>query len=239
MLNYRIIDLNTYPHKAHLEYFMSMNTPHVQLTAQVDVTDLHQFCKREGCSFFLSFLHIVALSADSIPQFRQRIHRLTPEEMLMPEHAGAPAEGLLAGVEIREYDESPTSHTESTGNELYCYCSLYHHMPWNEYISKASDAQQRARISGTLDEDDEIEAFYFPTCVPWIHYTECVHPAGGAADSNPRFSWGKYEEDHRGRLMMPLTVMVHHGLVDGLQIGKFYGNVEKNMTALIEGSLPF
>lgn len=93
----------------------------------------------EGCSFFLAFLHVVALSADSIPQLRQRLHKLSPEEMTDPRHAGAKKEGLLAGLEIREYEQCPTSHTEATGNELYCYCALYHHMPWKAYDAAYDD----------------------------------------------------------------------------------------------------
>lgn len=239
MINYKIIDIDTYPHRAHLEYFMTMTAPHASMTANVDVTELKEFCRREGCSFFLTFLHIVALSADSVVQLRQRLHKLTDEEMKDPRHAGAKKDGVLAGLEIREYEQSPTSHTESTGDELYCYCSLYHHMPWKEYILAAVEMQKKARCEGSLEEDEEIEAFYFPTCIPWVHYTDVVHPVVDAYDSNPRFSWGKYEEDYRGRLMMPLTIAVHHGLVDGLQIGKFYANVEKNMAAFVKGELEY
>lgn len=239
MLAYRVLDLETYPRRAHLEYFMSMEHPQVNVTSEVDVTDLKDFCKRENCSFFLSFLHIAALSADAVPQFRQRLHRLTPEELLLPEHASVPRDGFLAGVEIREYAQSPTSHTEPTHDEMYCYCTLSHHMPWNEYIALAAERQKQAREAGSLEEDDEIEGFYFPTCLPWFHYSDIVHPMTDRYDSNPRFSWGKFEENFRGRLMMPLTVAVHHGLVDGLHIGKFYANVEKNMAALINGSLSF
>ena len=97
MIDYKVIDMDTYPHKAHLDYFMSMQHPQVNLTSDIDVTDLIGFCKQEGCSFFLSFMHIVALSADEIPQFRQRIHRLSEDKF-----------------EIREYSQSPTSNTEPT-----------------------------------------------------------------------------------------------------------------------------
>lgn len=239
MIDYKIIDLETYPRRAHLEYFMSMEHPQFNTTVNVDVTKLYDFCKREKNSFFLSFVHIAALSADSIPQFRQRVHRLTEEELQFPEHAAAPADGVLAGVEIREYIQSPTSHTESAGNELYCYCCLNHHIPWREYISYAGEQQRKAREKGTLEEDPEIEAFYFPTCIPWIHYNDFVHPMTDRFDSNPRFSWGKFEEDYRGRLMMPLTVAAHHGLVDGIHVGKFYANVEKNLSALVEGRLDY
>lgn len=238
MIDYKIIDLDTYKRKAHLEYFMSMQSPQTGLTVEVDVTDLKEFCKKEGCSFFLTFMHVVALSADSIPQFRQRLHKLTPEELTDPKHSRAPKEGLFKDLEIREYEESPTSNTESRGDEeMYCYCTNRHHMPWKEYIETATKNQAEARKNGTLDEDAEIEAFYFPTCVPWVRYLDCVHPWGDCYDSNPRFSWGKFEENFKGRLMMPLTVRVHHGLVDGLQIAKFYEAVNVNIGKLIAGEL--
>lgn len=235
MIKYKIIDLDTYKRRAHLEYFMSMNCPQTGITANVDVTKLKEFCKKENCSFFLAFMHIVALSADSIPQFRQRLHRVTPEERKNPEHEKAPIDGPFKDLEIREYEESPTSNTESTGDEMYCYCTNFHHVPWKEYIETATKRQAEARKNGTLEEDSEIEAFYFPTCVPWIHYTDCIHPWGDNFDSNPRFSWGKFEEDFKGRLMMPLTVVVHHGLVDGLQIARFYENINSNIDKLING----
>lgn len=239
MIDYRVIDLETYPRKAHLKYFMSMQYPQTCVTADVDVTDLRRFCRAENCSFFLAFLHVVALSADSIPQFRQRIHRLTPEELLLPKYASFPKSGSLSGFEIREYSQSPTSHTESAGNDLYGYCCLRHHMPWNEYIVSATEQQRKIRENLSLDEDSEIEAFYFPSCIPWIRFSQIIHPMVDRFDSNPKFSWGKYSEDFRGRLMMPLTVAVHHGLVDGLQLGKFYAEVEKNMAALIAGTLEY
>jgi len=227
MIEYKVIDLNTFPRRAHLEHFMGMERPQLNITAEVDVTALTEFCKREGCSFFLAFLHVVVLSADSVPQLRQRIHRLS----------AASGKDALADIEVREYAECPSSHTESTGDELYCYCELHHHMPWAEYIAMAAETQRQAREKGSLEENADVEAFYFPTCLPWVRYCELVHPMADRFDSNPRFSWGKYGEDFRGRRMMPLTVAAHHGLVDGIHLGKFYEAVEKNMAALTEGRL--
>lgn len=237
MIEYKIIDLNTYARRSHLEYFMAMECPHAGLTVEVDVTDLLEFTKKEGVSFFLTFLHVVSLSADSIPQFRQRIHRLTEEELYDPKHAGAIKEGPLAGIEIREYVEGFTSHTESTGDDLYCYCDLRHHLPWAEYIKMATERQQIARKSGTLDECDDIAAAYFATCTPWFHFVGVLHPTENRYDSNPRLAWGKFEKDYRGRTMIPVNVQFHHGLIDGRQIGDFYKNIELNIAALIEGRL--
>lgn len=239
MTDYRIIAMDTNPHLKHLEYFMGMMYPQLTITAMVDVTALRQFCKQENCSFFLTFLHITALSADSIPQLRQRLHQLTPEEMLLPGHNGAPTEGPLAGLEIREYEQCPTSHTEAAGKDLYGYCVLRHHMPWQEYITAAAKAQQEAREKGSLEEDKDIESCFFATCLPWIHYCSMTHPVTDRFDSNVRFSWGKFQEDCLGRMLMPLTIVAHHGLADGIHIGRFYENVDKNMAALVEGRLDY
>ena len=57
--------------------------------------------------------------------------------------------------------------------------------------------------------------------VTWREY-ELIQPTAGDDESNPRISWGKYAPDWRGRLMMPVTLMAHHGLVDGVHIARFY-----------------
>jgi len=48
-----------------------------------------------------------------------------------------------------------------------------------------------------------------------------LHPA----DSVPRIAWGKFFEDGEF-LKMPLGVQVHHALVDGVHMGRFYEKVQ-------------
>lgn len=240
MIDYRIVDLDTYKRKDILKHFLSYDSPKTGFTVDIDVTALIEFCKKEHCSFFLTFLHILALSADSIPQFRYRLHRLTPEEKMDPKHSKCTDKGPFKDLEVREYSKCLTSHTESQDDEVYCYCFLDHYMPWKEYIETAAAIQQKARKDPSLTNNREaIEVYYFLSCVPWVHYTNCIHPWGDRFDSNPRIGWGKYEADFRGRMMMPLTVNVHHGLVDGQHMAKFYKAVEENIEKLIAGIDPF
>ena len=69
---------------------------------------------------------------------------------------------------------------------------------------------------------------YYISTVPWLHYTQVIQPTGGSEDSNPRFVWGKFEEKD-GRVTMPLSVLAHHALVDGLHIARFYEAFNKQM----------
>lgn len=207
---YRKIDMETFPRKAHFDYFCSMTNPYVGVTVQVDVSDLVSFCKREHCSFYVTMIHLAALAADGVPEFRQRIR-----------------DGGIV-----EYGACPTSHIELLEDGTYCYCALRHELPFKDYLAYAEKERQRCREHPSIEEEEDAESEYFISCLPWLHYTAVVQPTTQNGDSNPRITWGKYEENERGRKLLPVTVLVHHALVDGLQLAQFYANLEKEIMKL-------
>ena len=75
---------------------------------------------------------------------------------------------------------------------------------------------------------------YFISAVPWLHYTALLQPVAGGDESNPRITWGRYEKNHEGKMMMPLTVLAHHSLMDGIHIARFFENVKQGMKYLQE-----
>ena len=206
------IDMATYPRRDHFEHFYGMAYPYVGVTVDVDVTDLLALCREKGYSFYLMVLHAVALAADKVDEFRRRI-----------DDGG-----------IVEYDECPTSHTELKPDGTYAYCTLHHHMPLAEYLQKAEAARAAARESGSIEEEAEVQSMYFISTLPWLHYTQLIQPVACGDESNPRFTWGKYRQNAEGRMMMPLSVLVHHALADGVHIAKFYDEFEKQMKHLLD-----
>jgi chloramphenicol O-acetyltransferase type A len=48
-------------------------------------------------------------------------------------------------------------------------------------------------------------------------------------DSIPRFAWGKFSEEGES-LKMPLDVQAHHGLMDGLHMGRFFMLVQEYLS---------
>lgn len=210
-MGFQKIDMNKFARRKHFDYFSSLQYPYVGLTANVDVTELVQFCKGRGYSFFLTFLHIVALSADEIREFRQRIRN----------------------KEIVEYSHCPTSHIELLDNETYCYCVLHHNLPLAEYIVYGEETRKRCRANGNFEENSEVESMYFISSVPWLHYTALIQPVAGGEDSNPRITWGRFQRDHNGKEQLPVTILAHHGLMDGIHIARFYQNLEKNIRKIM------
>ncbi len=206
----RKIDLENYPRRKHFEYFRGLQNPYFGVTVNVDVTELVRLCKERRLSFYLAFMHCVALAADSVVELRQRI---------------------IDG-EIWEYESCPTSHTELLEDGTYCYCTLHHHMSGEEFFEYAEKQRLAARDAASLEEDGDPTGMYFITSLPWLHYTSLIQPTGD--DSNPRISWGKFEADFKGTLMLPVTLLVHHGLADGSHAAAFYRQLEKAIVRLIE-----
>ena len=206
------IDLDTYPRRDHFNHFCAMAYPYAGVTGDVDVTDLLSLCREKGYSFYLMVLHAVALAADEVPEFRRRI-----------DHGG-----------IVEYDECPTSHIELKPDGTYAYCTLRHHMPLAEYLAQAESARTAAREGGSIEEEDDVQSMYFISTLPWLHYTQLIQPVACGEESNPRITWGKYQANDKGRMMMPLSVLVHHALVDGIHIAKFYEAFNQQMKLICE-----
>jgi chloramphenicol O-acetyltransferase type A len=68
------------------------------------------------------------------------------------------------------------------------------------------------------------------TAIPWVSFTSFMHPMHlQPADSVPRFAWGKFFEDGEF-LKMPLDVQGHHVPMDGIQVGRFFAEVEGHLS---------
>ena len=205
------IDLDKYDRRRHYEYFSSLQYPYVGVTNNVNVSKLVQFCKTKNYSFYLTFLHAAALAADGVKELRHRIHD----------------GGII------EYSECPTSHIELLDNNTYCYCTLHHHMTMEEYIPYAVEARNQCRQNGSIDEDDDSDSMYFVSTLPWLHYTAMIQPVAGGEESNPRITWGRFQEDYRGKKQLPVTILAHHALVDGIHIALFYQNLEQEIKKIV------
>ena len=210
-MNYRFIDMEHDPRRAHFEHFRHVPDPHVGLTVDVDVTDLVDLCREKGWSFYLAMIRAAAQAANAVPELRRRIR----------------------GDRVVEYDRCDTSHIELLENGSYCYCTLRHDpdRSWDDYMAYARAQRERA-IAGASIEEDDVEGLYFITSIPWLHYRDFSQPNYGPESSNPAISWGKYLPDYRGRLMLPLTLLCHHSLVDGLQIAQFYREIDRQVKGI-------
>lgn len=204
------MDLATYPRRAHFEYFSAMAYPYVGVTVDVDITPLASFRQKTGAPFFLTLLYCAARAGNAVPELRQRI----------------------ADGEIWEFDSCPSSYTVAKPDGTYAYCQVRTDQPFDAFLAEARERQNAALASGGIEEDaDDALPCFFVSTLPWLRYTALVQPTPFPADSNPRITWGKAEV-LGGRTSLPLSLLCHHALVDGLHIAQFYRALELELARL-------
>jgi len=64
------------------------------------------------------------------------------------------------------------------------------------------------------------------TTLPWISFTSFSHARNwGRDDSVPKIAFGRFTK-MEGSLLLPMSVEVHHALMDGLHVGRFVNHME-------------
>ena len=207
---FRWLDMDNFPRRAHFEYFSGLAYPYVGTTANVDITDPLAKLKARKLPFFLTICYCAVRAANRVPAFRQRI--------------------LDGG--IIEFDRCVPSYTVALEDGAFCFCTLDRdlpYLPYREYLSAGARAQEAAKAHPSIaDSPDETLSKFFISSLPWVGYTALVQPVPMPADSNPRISWGKYFSQE-GRTLLPVSVLCHHALVDGIHIAAFYRALDEEL----------
>lgn len=195
--------------QAQYEYFLSMQNPHASITVNCDISHLLQVVRQREYPFFLTLLHCVINAANAVPEFRQRIR----------------------GEDVVEYENCLSSHTVALPDGGYCYCQLDCSKPLEEFLPYALKEVERAKEDHSLEDGEDSGQLYFVTSVPWLSFTSLHLPTVDARDSNPRISFGKYFSQGE-KTLLPLGLQIHHGLMDGSHIARFFQGVEERIQNL-------
>ena len=200
----RHIDVENWRRKEHFNLYKDWTYPHLSLTANVDLTAYYPYVKRNDISVNVAIIYVLARTANDFPEFRQRIR----------------------GDDVVEHDDVHPSSTILTDDDLFSYCTFNYDDDFSIFGAAAIDTIAFVKENRTLEDEPGRDDLLFMTAIPWVSFTNLMHPINlKAIDSVPRISWGKFFEDGE-RLKMPLGVQGHHGLMDGLHIGKYFEQVQ-------------
>jgi chloramphenicol O-acetyltransferase type A len=195
------INLETYKRRALFEAFKDRDIPFFSTTAQVDITHLKPFVNEHRYGFFVSLSFLISKSVNLVPELRHRI---------------------IDG-ELFEFERVDPGYTVLLDDRTFSFCDSRHFDGFEEYRRHAN-----ARITAIRECPDhgtgEKHHMFFITSLPWFSFTSITHPYDKKYGSIPVIAIGKYLEQN-GRLVVPIGIQVHHGLVDGIHVGEFYAHL--------------
>ena len=195
------LDLENWNRKEHFLFFKQMEEPFFGMTTTIDCTKGYGTAKQLRTSFFVYYLHKTIVAVNAIESFRYRIND------------GA----------IYIYDTIDASATILRADQTFGF-SLIKYSPDFEVFS-ANALQEIDRIqntSGLFTREFPLDNLIHFSAVPWVNFTSLSHARSYTfPDSCPKISFGKMIIDESGKRTMSMSIHVHHGLMDGYQVGQF------------------
>lgn len=196
----------TDPHRQkHFDFFNQMNHPHYNICADADITALIAEIRQQDLPFMPVMLYLTTKVANEITVFRQRIR----------------------GNEIIEHDVvHPSIAVNTTVSEVFSFCEVEFDPDFRTFFERAINQIERMRVAPSFEDEAGRDDYLFMSSIPWISFTSIQHAMQyHPHDSIPRIVWGKYFETS-GKVKMPLSIHVHHGLVDGRHVGEYFERFE-------------
>ena len=193
------LDLDQWKRRAHFAFYRRFAQPHFSITSEVDVTQLHAACAVPGGpSFFLATLFLSLEAANAVEAFRLR---LRGERVWCHDVVDAGSTILLPD------DTFTFARFPAAGN-----FADFHAAGLQEIARRTAAPELLAGAGG-----DELVHY---SVLPWIRFTSFTNALSSPAESSPKIVFGKYVREG-ARWRMPVSVQVHHALVDGIDVARF------------------
>lgn len=198
------IDLARWPRTPQFRFFRAYGRPHYAITSRLTVTALLTRGRAAGVSTYRAAIHAIGAGVHQVPALGLRFR----------------------GETVVSHDAIALSMTvpAEDGGFRYAY------VPWQSDVRRFDAvcagliaAARTGPLNANSGQRDDVA---YLSCLPWLDYTALDNALPGPEDCIPRISWGRLTEDSPGLWRVAMTIQVHHALVDGADVGQFFGAVQ-------------
>ncbi|HUF65083.1 MAG TPA: CatA-like O-acetyltransferase [Gemmatimonadaceae bacterium] len=199
------LDIARWPRREHFELFRDASQPFFSVTAEVDVTALRERCAgRGGPPFFLSALYAALSAANQTEAFRRR----------------------LRGRRVWVNDIVHITSTIIREDDTFGFARFRMSDSLTEFLERGREEIARVKQVAPIDLPDADDALIYHSTIPWVRFTAFSNAIVKAGDSIPRVVFGRCSRDGSS-WKMPVAVEVHHAVVDGIDVGRFFERLQE------------
>lgn len=199
------IDLATWNRNEHFEFFNSFEEPFFGLTTQLDCENAYHKAKTLGVPFSTYYLHKTLVAVNENKPFRLRIEN----------------------NEVVEFSKIHGSPTVLRDDKTFGFSQINFDPDLVFFAQNAALEVARVKqTTGLFTREFSPNVIHF-SVLPWISFTSFSHARSYTLpDSCPKMSFGKMTINTAGKRSIPFSVHVHHGLVDGYDVGVFVNRLQ-------------
>lgn len=210
-MNYTLVNLNEWGRGSLFKFYIDKMRIVMSLTADVNVTNLRAYSKKNNLNFYPLMLWVVSKIINSHDEFKYSwddAGNLIKWDFVSPSYTDFHAD-----------DENFVKMVTEYSDDLFEFCSR---------VDK--DRQRHKNEQAILV--NQPPNFFDVSCLPWIKYSHFdIHVFDEGKFLAPVITWGKFEEKD-GKLIMPLTMNIHHAVADGFHLSRFFNEVQELMDSL-------
>lgn len=205
------LDIARWPRRDAYRHFSRFAHPWFSVCTRVDVAPLiERLAARGGGRLALAYHHAALAMANRVEPFRYRLRD--------------------GGVWIEDRVDCSTTVLRDDGS--FGFARLVYRPSFDDYAADAAQAIADARAGRVpFDAWNGRTDLIYCTTLPWIHLTSFSHarPAD-PTDAIPRLAFGRIDADGPRR-WLPVSIDVHHALMDGAHVGQWVQGFEQAMAA--------
>lgn len=215
----RVIDTENWPRKEHFNLYTGFEFPHVNISVQLDITELWKSRAHTSASPTVFLIYTITKAANRVPEMRQRIRgEQVVEHDLVHPLITVLGENDLFGVVTLDYDSSFTTFANSAA----------------EILAKTKEGTSLSEFPHAQDGDFPRDDLLSITILPWLAFTGFAITRKPSLDCIPLLAIGKVHAAE-GRYQLPFFANFHHALADGLHFARLVKYVEEEAQTLASG----
>ena len=197
--SFKVIDATSWKRREHFDKWIAYDEPFHGVVVRIDLTQCQRFCKRNNFKIFDRYMY----------QLIHALNQIEPMKYRLIDKAPVVFDEVFSGLVIMK------------PNGTFAYGQLFKTDNFRGFEKQVELEKQRIIDRGTLhDKDHSLNITHF-SVLPWTDFMSLSHARKyGDDDSIPKISFGKITESE-GCYTMPMSIHVHHALVDGKDVADF------------------
>ena len=196
---YKSIDVTTWKRHQHFNKWKSFDEPFHGVTVKIDLTKCRSFCIENNCKIFERYMYHFLNAINKIEPMRYRLIDGLPNIF----------DEVLSGLVVMRPDDT------------FAYGHLIKVNDFTAFREQLKLEKKRVIERGTIHDSEKFLNITHFSVLPWTDFIGLSHARNyGDNDSIPKISFGKITESN-GNYSMPMSIHVHHALVDGKDVADF------------------
>lgn len=208
------LDISTWNRNNHFNFYKDFTDPCFNICSNIDVTSAVKLAKQNNKSIFLTLLFLSNKATNDTNAFKLRLD----------EHQ-----------QVWIIDKINPSVTILREDDTFNFCYFRQNDNLNDFIEQSEIARdlslkEQPLSPETFEKEDYAEQIFY-SVIPWLNFTSFKHAFNINGADVPLIVFGKIHPQGE-KLMMPVSVQMHHALADAIDIAKYKQRFQRHINML-------